>query len=94
MAHFALINDNNEVLEVIVIDNSIIDNGDGTENETLGKDYINNTLGLPGNWLQTSYNNNLRGMYAEIGGTYDATYDKFIPISGRLNSEGEYEQAT
>jgi len=94
MAHFAQINDSNEVIEVIVIDNSIVDNGDGTENEQLGIDYINNTLNLSGTWLQTSYNNNLRGMYAEIGGTYDPNYDKFIPQNGRINSDGEYEQAT
>lgn len=92
MAHFALIDSSNVVLEVIVIDNSIIDNGDGTENEQAGKDFIANDLGLSGTWLQTSYNNNLRGMYAEVGGTYNSTHDKFVPAGGRLDSDGNYEQ--
>jgi hypothetical protein len=93
MAHFAKINDSDVVEKVIVIDNSILDDGTDTENEQQGIDFINNTLGLSGTWKQTSYNNNLRGMYAEIGGTYNSTHDKFVPQSGRLTAEGEYEEA-
>jgi hypothetical protein len=93
MAHFAKINDSDVVEEVIVIENSILDDGTDTENEQQGINFINNTLGLSGTWKQTSYNNNFRGMYAAIGGVYDATHDKFVPPGGRLTAEGEYEQA-
>lgn len=93
MAHFAKINESNVVEEVIVIDNSVLDDGNGNEVEQQGIDFIVNDLGLPGTWLQTSYNHNLRGMYAEIGGTYDSTHDKFVPSNGRLTAEGEYEEA-
>ena len=31
----------------------------------------------PGEWIQTSYNNNIRKNYAGIGFTYDATRDAF-----------------
>jgi len=34
----------------------------------------------PGAWIQTSYNNNIRKNFAEVGGTYDSTRDAFIPI--------------
>jgi hypothetical protein len=93
MAHFAKINESNVVEEVIVIDNSILDDGNGNEVEQQGIDFIVNDLGLSGTWKQTSYNNNLRGMYAEIGGTYDSTHDKFVPSNGILTAEGEYEEA-
>jgi len=37
-----------------------------------------NDLGLGGNWIQTSYNHNIRKQYAGIGFKYDATADVFI----------------
>lgn len=93
MAHFAKINDINVVEKVIVIDNSVLDDGNGNEVEQQGIDFIVNNLGLSGTWLQTSYNNNFRGMYAEIDGTYNSEHDKFVPSNGRLTAEGEYEEA-
>jgi hypothetical protein len=77
MAHFAKINSDNIVEEVIVIDNNVLDDGTDTENEQQGIDFIINTLGLSGTWKQTSYNGNLRANYAGIGYTYDATNDVF-----------------
>lgn len=68
MAHFAKI-ENDIVTQVIVIDNSV---------EHLGQSWINNTLGLEGEWIQTSYNNNIRGNFAGIGYTYDRENDVFI----------------
>ena len=47
MAHYAQIDSTNKVTNVIVIDDSLL---------TVAQDYINNTLGLPGTWVQTSYN--------------------------------------
>jgi hypothetical protein len=69
MANFAHINENNIVTEVIVIPN---------EYEIEGQNYINNVLGLPGTWLQTSYNNNIRYNFAGLGFSYDPVNDAFI----------------
>lgn len=68
MAHFAKI-ENDIVTQVIVIDNSV---------EHLGQTWINNTLGLEGEWIQTSYNNNIRANFAGNGYTYDRENDVFI----------------
>ena len=80
MAHFAKVDENNLVTEVIVIDNAVVDpEGKGNDNETLGQTYIADVLGLEGNWQQCSYNNNIRGNYAGIGFTWDEENDEFIP---------------
>ena len=73
MAHFAKVV-NGEVVQVIAADQEFIDN------------YVDTS---PGNWIQTSYNTRygvhtqggtpLRKNYAQIGGTYDAERDAFIP---------------
>jgi hypothetical protein len=76
MAHFAQIT-NNEVTEVIVIANSDIDNLPFPASETVGQTYIA-SIGISGEWLQTSYNGNFRGSYAGIGYAYDETLDIFV----------------
>lgn len=85
MAHFANINDNNIVTQVIVIDNEYEDNG---------QEYINNVLNLPGKWLQCSYNTYegkhlkdgvaIRKNYPSTGDTYSPEYDGFIPFQTLL----------
>jgi hypothetical protein len=77
MAHFAQLSEN-VVTEVIVIANSDIDNLPFPESEPVGQAYIA-SLGIVGEWLQTSYNGNFRGCYAGNGYTYDAGLDEFIP---------------
>lgn len=71
MAHFAKINDENIVVEVLVVDNSL---------EHRGADFLANDLGLGGNWIQTSYNTRgnqhpegrpLHKNYAAIGFHWD-----------------------
>jgi hypothetical protein len=69
MAHFAKINENNIVQEVLVVDNSL---------EHKGQEFLADELGLGGRWIQTSYNNNFRKQYAGIGYYYDETKDIFI----------------
>ena len=79
MAHFAQVT-NNEVTEVIVVANNDVDNLAFPESEPIGQEYIA-SLGLPGTWLQTSYNNNFRGIYAGIGYVFDPNageYGEFI----------------
>ena len=77
MAHFATLDESNIVLRVEAIVNDVILDGDGVEQEQLGKDFLTSLYGA-GNYVQTSYNNNIRKNYAGIGHTYDATRDAFI----------------
>jgi hypothetical protein len=74
MAHFARI-DNGIVREVIVIDNDDCAGGEFPESEPIGQTFIA-SIGLDGEWRQTSYNSNFRGTYAGIGYTFDG--DEFI----------------
>ena len=77
MAHFAQLNDENLVTQVIVVANQDTADQDGVENEAIGIEFCTNLLG--GRWVQTSYNANIRKNYAGIGYKYDATLDAFIP---------------
>lgn len=73
MAHYAQIDANNIVTQVIVAEQDFIDSG---------------AVGDPATWIQTSYNTfggihrlggtPLRKNYAGIGYTYDAARDAFI----------------
>jgi hypothetical protein len=76
MAHFAQIDSNNKVLQVIVINNEDILDENGNESEAVGIQFCKELLG--GEWLQTSYNGNFRKNYAGIGSNYDPTRDAFI----------------
>lgn len=76
MAHFALVT-NSIVEQVIVVSNDDCDNLDFPESEPIGQAFIA-SLGLVGEWLQTSYHANFRGAYAGIGYTYDAELDEFV----------------
>ncbi len=76
MAHFAQVN-NNIVRNVIVVNNSDCGGGDYPESEPIGQAFIA-SIGIDGDWLQTSYNNNFRGTYAGQGMTYDPTLDEFV----------------
>jgi hypothetical protein len=74
MAHYAFIDENNIVVEVIVgrNENEIVDGISNWE-----KHYEEFRLGLK--CIRTSYNGNIRKNYAGIGYTYDQTRDAFIP---------------
>jgi hypothetical protein len=76
MAHFAQINEQGAVLTVIVVKNSDILDENGQESEAIGKQFCTSLLG--GEWVQTSYNGNMRKQYASIGGSYDVANDVFI----------------
>jgi hypothetical protein len=76
MAYFAQIDETNTVLEVIAVNNETLDFLPFPESEPVGQEFIA-SLGLIGNWLQTSYNANFRGVYAGIGFIYDATLGEY-----------------
>lgn len=77
MAHFAQLNEENIVTQVIVVANQDTADQSGVEDESIGIAFCNKLLG--GNWKQTSYNGNIRKNYAGIGYKYDADLDAFIP---------------
>jgi hypothetical protein len=89
MAHFAQLNEENLVTQVIVVANQDTADQDGVENEAIGIEFCTNLLG--GTWKQTSYNANIRKNYAGVGYKYDAALDAFIPpqpfASWTLNNE-------
>ena len=76
MAHFAKL-ENNIVTQVISVSNDVCGKK-YPASESIGQAFIA-SLGLDGEWLQTSYNNNFRGVYAGIGYTYDVDLDEFVP---------------
>ena len=86
MAHFAKLDSMNYVREVLTVDNSLLLDDDGVEQESIGIDFC---IALTGHssWKQTSYNTHngehtaggtpFRKNYAGIDYTYDATRDAF-----------------
>jgi hypothetical protein len=62
MSHFAKIDSNNIVIDVIVAEQDFVDSG---------------AVGLASEWIQTSYNSNIRKNFAGIGHTYDSVRDAF-----------------
>jgi len=75
MAHFARII-GNTVEEVIVVSNDDCDNLPFPESEPVGQAFIA-SIGLNGEWLQTSYSGSFRAIYAGSGYTYNATLNIF-----------------
>lgn len=68
MAHFAKINAYNTVTWVVVVPDS---------EEHRGQEYLNE-IGLDGRWIQTSYNNSIRGKFAALGDQYNEVDDIFV----------------
>ena len=78
MAHFAQLDENNKVVQVIVVNNTELLDENGNEVEEKGISFCQSLF--PGtNWKQTSYNNNFRKNFAGYGYTYDEQLDAFIP---------------
>ena len=72
MAHYAFLDENNIVTEVIVgIDETELI--EGLDTETWYSNFRGQTC------VRTSYNNNIRYNYAGVGYTYDPDGDAFIP---------------
>jgi len=79
MANFAKMV-SNRVEEVIVVSNEVCDNLPFPESEPIGQAFIA-SIGIAGEWLQTSYNNNFRGTYAGRGYLFDpllGEYGEFV----------------
>ena len=79
MAHFAKLDQNNVVTEVIVVNNIELLSADGSESEVMGVAFLIRWSGGYSKWKQTSYNRKIRKNYAGVGYTYDSVRDAFIP---------------
>lgn len=94
MAHFARI-ENGIVRDVIVVENRELLDGSGQESEAVGQAFIR-SIGLAGDWVQTSYNaskTGFRGRYAGIGDRFDASAGKFVASLPALDQLGPVELA-
>jgi hypothetical protein len=94
MAHFAQLDNNNKVLQVIVVANEeLMENG--AELEHKGIAFCKTLLGADTNWVQTSYNGTIRKNYAGIGDTYNSVADYFFspqPFSSWvLNNDAQWQ---
>lgn len=93
MSHFAQLDANNVVTQVVVIDNRDTADANGVEKEHIGAAFCERLFG--GTWKQTSYNGNIRKNYAGIGYTYRADIDAFVapkPFpSWILNANAQWE---
>ena len=69
MAHFAKLDENNIVVDILVVDNKDINDLPFPESEAVGVAYLNSFL-PPATYKQTSYNNNFRVRYAAIGNVF------------------------
>ena len=56
MAHFAELDEDNKVLQIIVISNDVTYNENGVEEEELGIAFCKSLYGENTKWVQTSYN--------------------------------------
>jgi hypothetical protein len=92
MAHFAKLNEENIVTQVIVVDNKDILDENGQESEQKGIEFCANLLG--GTWIQTSYNASFRKNYAGKGYSYNQDLDAFIlpkPYNSWILNETTYK---
>lgn len=70
MAHFAKLDTNNIVTNVVLVSDSDTRDSLGVETESIGVAFCQKLHGGSTKWKQTSYNNNMRGNYAGVGMTY------------------------
>jgi hypothetical protein len=93
MAHFAEINEENIVTQVIVVHNNVL-LIEEEESEEKGIDFCESLFGHR-NWVQTSYNGNIRYNYAGIGYNWDPDNNAFYkpqPFpSWSLNEDFKWE---
>jgi len=95
MAHYALVQ-NGIVQKIHVLNNAVITDDDGVEQEELGQNFLAELHGYESSELvQCSYNGNIRGHYPGPGWTFDSANDVFIspkPFSSWiLNEAFEWE---
>lgn len=84
MAHFAKVNKDNIVENVVVVPD---------EKESVGNEYLNE-IGLEGTWIQCSFNNKIRNVFPGKGYLYNAELDVFLdkkPFNSWVLNESSFE---
>lgn len=79
MAHFAQLDPNFVVTQVIVVSNEVIGGLEFPASEPIGVNFCKSLFPDSTFWVQTSYNGSFRKCYAGVGYTYDIVTDQFIP---------------
>jgi hypothetical protein len=92
MAHFAELDDNNIVKQVVVVHNNELLDESGNESEQKGIDFCNNLFG--GQWIQTSYNGSIRKNFAGQGCIYDSIRDAFLTLKINCHPEETLNEDT
>jgi hypothetical protein len=77
MAHFAKVNEENIVVDIIRVSDADCNNLPFPDSEAVGKQFIA-SLGVEGKWVQTSYNSSFRKQYPFQGSYYDEANDVFV----------------
>ena len=78
MAHFARVNENWIVEQVIVVKNEVLWNDLGIECDWLGEQFCQQLFGSDTKWIQTSCNGRIYKNFAGIGYTFDTQRNAFI----------------
>lgn len=78
MAHFAQLDSDNNVIQVIVVNNKVINDLPFPESEPIGIEFCKFIYGQNTIWLQTSYNSSFRASLARVGGKYAPDMNIFI----------------
>jgi hypothetical protein len=90
MAHYAQVNSDKVVVQVLVMDNEMETN----EGEQACIDWLQTNVHAD-DWVQTSYNNKIRKQFAGTGFTYDKSKDIFIApqpfASWSLDSSNDWQ---
>lgn len=97
MAHFAELNETNEIIRVLVVSNDDICDEQGNEQETVGIALAKKLTGSTNTWIQVSYNGSFRRQYPKSPGyVYDPSLDVLIepsPYPSWVLDENAYWQA-
>ena len=105
MANFAKLNENNVVVQIDYVNNVVILDENGVEQESIGVNFLRNLYKEPNaNWIQTSFNTKLgthsnggiplRMNYASMGGTYDPVKNIFIGTKPHSRYVGPNDNGT
>jgi hypothetical protein len=88
MAHFAELDNDNIVKQIIVIANENTSDEKGVEKEEIGIAFCKSLFGEDTKWVQTSYNATFRGIFAMEGDFYDEENDEFVCIAKGIQLNG------
>jgi hypothetical protein len=94
MAHYAQLNENNEVIYVAYVEDADISDENGNIIKELEFKYLQEKYGSNKRWVKTSYLGEFRRKYAGIGDLYREDLDVFIspkPHPSWILNETTYE---